>query len=82
MNTMLPGVSKGANVYRSRLDRVLCKLATLKVVSAELFGTKPLKDVLQLERIAGTQRVYRIPVFPSDHFGVLVHLEPVDAAVV
>ncbi|WIA14063.1 hypothetical protein OEZ85_002615 [Tetradesmus obliquus] len=71
-NPMLP--FKGTPALR--LDRIICKLRDWRLGSIELVGNQPLPGVTYSHRLrnGGSKE---LPVLPSDHFGLLLKLEPV-----
>ena len=73
-NPMLTGRWPG-----SRLDRVFAKLGDWRVAAMRLVGTEPIAGATYhkpLPRGRGGTRP--LPVLPSDHFGLLLELEPAD----
>ena len=68
-----------SNTYRSRLDRILCKLAGgltggWVVTDVQLVGTDAVKNLVHLMKRRIPGEYYSIPCWPSDHFGVLATL--------
>ena len=73
------------NTYRSRLDRVLCKLAGgptggWVITDVQLVGTDAVKNLVHLMKRRMPGEYYSIPCWPSDHFGVLATLTLQNAA--
>lgn len=56
--------------------RIICKLRDWRLGSIELVGNQPLPGVTYSHRFrnGGSKE---LPVLPSDHFGLLLKLEPV-----
>lgn len=60
--------------YRTRLDRVLAKLADWKLSSIEMVGQEAISGVTRTVTVKGAQK--ETPVLPSDHFGLHVTMQP------
>eukprot|EP01026_Neomeris_dumetosa_P057234 TRINITY_DN5262_c0_g1_i10.p1 TRINITY_DN5262_c0_g1~~TRINITY_DN5262_c0_g1_i10.p1 ORF type:complete len:373 (-),score=24.01 TRINITY_DN5262_c0_g1_i10:412-1416(-) len=62
------------NRYRNRLDRVLYSLEDVEAKECMLVGQTPIPNVLYTKQAYGKE--VTLPVFPSDHFGLLVKFSP------
>ncbi|KAK9908629.1 hypothetical protein WJX75_000659 [Coccomyxa subellipsoidea] len=60
--------------HRTRLDRVLAKLADWKPGSIEIVGTEAIPGVTRTVKIRGMPK--ELPVLPSDHFGLFFTMQP------
>eukprot|EP01023_Acetabularia_acetabulum_P026651 TRINITY_DN2527_c0_g1_i5.p1 TRINITY_DN2527_c0_g1~~TRINITY_DN2527_c0_g1_i5.p1 ORF type:complete len:348 (-),score=44.25 TRINITY_DN2527_c0_g1_i5:343-1386(-) len=69
------GVNNGmlSNRMKSRLDRIVFKLPKFKVKEAKLVGNKEIKGLTYEKQRKGGK--ITLPVYPSDHFGLLVEFE-------
>ena len=56
---------------QKRLDRVLAKLHKFEAKSIRMIGINPIPNVMWTQNVNNKQR----PVFPSDHFGLVVELQ-------
>ncbi|KAK9810043.1 hypothetical protein WJX72_003887 [[Myrmecia] bisecta] len=68
----------GNNSYRSRLDRIFCKLKDWRPASIQRVGMTALPGVAYEKPTCNGP--VTLPVLPSDHFGVLVRLARVKPA--
>lgn len=68
LNLMMPG-----NRYRNRLDRVLVHTLP-KEAEMELVGTEQIKDYTYTYEDPRTKQKNQLPLFPSDHFGILTKI--------
>jgi tyrosyl-DNA phosphodiesterase 2 len=67
-------------LLQARLDRVLCKLSGWRAQAIEMIGTTPIDGVQHVKTFSsGRQRT--LPVYPSDHFGLLLTLVPSQGSV-
>ena len=59
-----------------RLDRVLCRLTSLRLHNIQMLGTRVIPGAVRhfQDRSKGT---VRLPVLPSDHFGLFLELVPI-----
>ncbi len=62
------------NSYRTRLDRVLAKLADWKLGSIEMVGQEAISGVTRTVTVKGALK--ETPVLPSDHFGLHFTMQP------
>lgn len=62
------------NNYRTRMDRVLAKLADWKPGSIEMVGTQPIPNVYYTAKVEGVLK--ELPVLPSDHYGLYFTVQP------
>lgn len=60
-----------ARPLRLRLDRIFARLADWRLSTIEIVGTQPLPG------LSHTYRGKQLPVLCSDHYGLLLRLEPV-----
>lgn len=68
-----------SNKLRSRLDRVMVRLADWKVASIEMVGTKPILESNQKAAVfrKETRKGFvEVPLLPSDHFGLYAKFVP------
>ena len=63
---------------RKRLDRLFCHLDDFQLQSIEMVGRNPIPSVtFQKEmKVKRQPQLVKLPVLPSDHFGLLLKLLP------
>lgn len=66
----------GNRSLRKRLDRMFCQLRDFEAVSIEMVGTDPIPDLSysKEKKVKGQVQLIKLPVLPSDHFGLLLKL--------
>jgi tyrosyl-DNA phosphodiesterase 2 len=67
------------NKLRSRLDRVMVKLADWKAASIVMVGKEPIIESNQKEAVyckESRKGLLRLPLLPSDHFGLYAKFVP------
>lgn len=69
-NIMLSGNRK----LQKRLDRFVCKLSDFKVDSIEMIGKEAIPGITYIKEKKVRQEIrnLELPVFPSDHFGLVL----------
>ncbi|XP_021766863.1 uncharacterized protein LOC110731319 [Chenopodium quinoa] len=69
-NNMLSGNRK----LQKRLDRFICHLTDFKIISIDMIGTEAIPGVTFSKQKKLKNRIQELilPVFPSDHFGLLL----------
>lgn len=72
-NLMLTG-----SRLQKRLDRIFCKLRDFEALTIEMVGTAPIPDLTYLKekKVKGQVQMLKLPVLPSDHFGLLLKVRP------
>ena len=61
-----------SNSFRTRLDRIFVKLADWEAQSIEMVGREAIPGLIYSKMVRGKEK--RLPVLPSDHYGLLLHL--------
>eukprot|EP00884_Botryococcus_braunii_P018174 jgi/Botrbrau1/503/Bobra.110_2s0133.1 len=61
------------NPYRSRLDRFVCRLHDFEADDISMVGTEKIPNLLHPTSGKGRHGLM-LPIFPSDHFGLLMRL--------
>lgn len=66
----------GNRALQKRLDRMFCQLRDFEAVSIEMVGTEPIPDLTysKEKKVKGLVQMIKLPVLPSDHFGLLLKL--------
>ncbi|KAG0564166.1 hypothetical protein M758_8G084500 [Ceratodon purpureus] len=66
----------GQRSLQKRLDRLFCRLRDFEAVSIEMVGTEAIPDLTysKEKKVKGQVQVMKLPVLPSDHFGLLLKL--------
>jgi tyrosyl-DNA phosphodiesterase 2 len=59
---------------QKRLDLFVCKLSDFQVDSIEMIGREPIPGLTHIKerRVRNETRQLQLPVFPSDHFGLIL----------
>ncbi|TVU46443.1 hypothetical protein EJB05_05982 [Eragrostis curvula] len=65
---------KGNRKVQKRLDRFVCKLSDFKVDSIEMIGKEEIPGITYIKekKVRNEIRRLELPVFPSDHFGLVL----------
>ncbi|KAG0549629.1 hypothetical protein BDA96_01G271300 [Sorghum bicolor] len=73
-DTKANGMLSGNRKLQKRMDRFVCKLADFKIVSIEMIGKEAIPGVsyYKEKKIRKESRMVELPVFPSDHFGLVL----------
>ena len=73
-DTKANGMMAGIRKLQKRMDRFLCKLADFKIDSIEMIGKEAIPGVSysKEKKIRKESRKIQLPVFPSDHFGLVL----------
>ncbi|CAD6205091.1 unnamed protein product [Miscanthus lutarioriparius] len=73
-DTKANGMMAGIRKLQKRMDRFLCKLANFKIDSIEMIGKEAIPGVSysKEKKIRKESRKIQLPVFPSDHFGLVL----------
>ncbi|XP_051128164.1 uncharacterized protein LOC127249443 [Andrographis paniculata] len=68
----------GNRTLQKRLDRFVCKLKDFKLVEVEMIGKDPIPGLsyLKEKKVKGQVKEFELPVFPSDHYGLLLTIAP------
>jgi tyrosyl-DNA phosphodiesterase 2 len=72
-NLMLTG-----SRLQERLDQIFCKLRDFEALTIEMVGTAPIPDLTYIKekKVKGVVQMLKLPVLPSDHFGLLLKVRP------
>ncbi|KAK9714992.1 hypothetical protein RND81_06G136200 [Saponaria officinalis] len=64
----------GNRTLQKRLDRFICHLPDFTVSSIEMIGTKPIQglEYKKEKKLRGKIQELLLPVYPSDHYGLLL----------
>lgn len=75
-DTKANGMLSGNRSLRKRLDRMFCQLRDFEAVSIEMVGTEAIPDLTysKEKKVKGQVQMIKLPVLPSDHFGLLLKL--------
>ncbi|NP_001130134.1 Endonuclease/Exonuclease/phosphatase family [Zea mays] len=73
-DTKANGMLSGNRKLQKRLDRFVCKLADFKMDSIEMIGKEAIPGVsyFKEKKIRKENQRIELPVFPSDHFGLVL----------
>ncbi|CAD6212524.1 unnamed protein product [Miscanthus lutarioriparius] len=73
-DTKANGMLAGIRMLPKRMDLFLCKLADFKIDSIEMIGKEAIPGVSysKEKKIRKESRKIQLPVFPSDHFGLVL----------
>ncbi|KAI3456469.1 hypothetical protein Pfo_013132 [Paulownia fortunei] len=71
----------GNRALQKRLDRFVCKLKDLKISKIEMIGTDAIPGLsyIKEKRVKSQVKELVLPVFPSDHYGLLLTICPSDS---
>ena len=64
--------------WGKRIDRVLCKLSSLRLQGIQMVGMKRITGAVRYKQ-ERNQNIVELPVLPSDHYGLFVELAPIAA---
>ena len=62
-----------SNSFRTRLDRMFAKLADWEPETIEMVGQEAIPGLVYTKMQRGKEK--RLPVLPSDHYGLLLRLK-------
>lgn len=68
-----PGNPMLSHSFTNRLDRIFVKSAGWKAESIEMVGREAIPGLSYSKRVRGKEK--RLPVLPSDHYGLLLRLK-------
>jgi tyrosyl-DNA phosphodiesterase 2 len=73
-DTKANGMLSANRKIQGRLDRFMCKLEDFKIDGIELIGTEAIPGVMYVKekKVCNLIRQIELPVFPSDHFGLIL----------
>ncbi|OEL27132.1 hypothetical protein BAE44_0011850 [Dichanthelium oligosanthes] len=73
-DTKANGMLSGSRKLQKRMDRFLCKLQDFKIDSIEMIGKEAIPGVsyFKEKKVRKEFRKIELPVFPSDHFGLVL----------
>jgi len=67
-----PGNGMLSSSFRTRLDRIFVKLADWEAQNIEMVGREAIPGLIYSRMVRGKEK--RLPVLPSDHYGLLLRL--------
>ncbi|WVZ58831.1 hypothetical protein U9M48_009058 [Paspalum notatum var. saurae] len=73
-DTKANGMLSGNRKLQKRMDRFVCKLADFKIESIEMVGKEAIPGLsyVKEKKVRGEIQKIELPVFPSDHFGLVL----------